>query len=374
MSKKKSQQINSSLLANIVYELFELAKKEKNFLLLIGILLFFCAALTPFPSFARWYGFALAGYSAIANDSIQTIGTFIASNRHRKWWVLWLFIGLIFVATVSYSWIMFDGDVSFHRLSSKSFSKAPDDFTFLQLLSPLVLIVLTRLRMPVSTTFLLLSAFSSSGDAILQVLQKSLSGYAIAFVAALVVWLIISRILKKRKRKKASIYWSITQWISSGTLWAVWIMQDAANIAVFLPRSLGIYEFLGFILFIFLGLGVIFIRKGDSIQKIVDEKSGITDVRAATMVDLVYACILIYFTKVNTIPMSTTWVFIGLLGGREMAIALSQKKEEDRWYFLKGGWKMVKKDIRNATVGLVVSLILAIAVNENIRKSFLSLF
>ena len=34
-------------------------------------------------------GFALAGYSVIANDSIQTLGTFIASKKKWfKWYVL----------------------------------------------------------------------------------------------------------------------------------------------------------------------------------------------------------------------------------------------------------------------------------------------
>ena len=34
-------------------------------------------------------GFALAGYSVIANDSIQTLGTFIASKKKWfKWYIL----------------------------------------------------------------------------------------------------------------------------------------------------------------------------------------------------------------------------------------------------------------------------------------------
>ena len=38
-------------------------------------------------------GFALAGYSVIANDSIQTLGTFIASKKKWfKWYVLAGFI------------------------------------------------------------------------------------------------------------------------------------------------------------------------------------------------------------------------------------------------------------------------------------------
>ena len=38
--------------------------------------------------FLMWTVFFLAAYSAIANDSIQTIGTFIASNKDRKWYYL----------------------------------------------------------------------------------------------------------------------------------------------------------------------------------------------------------------------------------------------------------------------------------------------
>ena len=37
-----------------------------------------------------WVGFLLAAYSVIANDSVQTLGTWIASNSERfKWQHLW---------------------------------------------------------------------------------------------------------------------------------------------------------------------------------------------------------------------------------------------------------------------------------------------
>ncbi len=36
-------------------------------------------------------GFTLAAYAIVANDAIQTLGTFLSSNSHRPWWVLWLF-------------------------------------------------------------------------------------------------------------------------------------------------------------------------------------------------------------------------------------------------------------------------------------------
>jgi hypothetical protein len=374
MAKNFNDKISQDRLSRYSYQLFEITKKERNFLILVVALTFLSGILAPFPAIAMWFGFALAGYSAIANDSIQTIGTFIASNNRIKWWYLWLFIGLIFVATVTYSWVMFDGDVSYQRLTLKGFSEAPSSFTFLQLSAPLVLLILTRLRMPVSTTFLLLNAFSTESGAIVSVLKKSLSGYIIAFVVAIIVWFLVGKLIKKYAKGKPAPYWRILQWVSSGALWSVWVMQDAANIAIFLPRSLNAWEFVAFTGFIFIGLGVLFFLKGDRIQKIVTEKAGVTDVRAATLVDMVYALLLFYFKTISVIPISTTWVFIGLLGGRELAISISKKRAKRRKKSLKSSFLMAGKDLKNAGIGLLVSLILALAINEKIREEFISFF
>ena len=57
----------------------------------------------------------------------------------------------------------------------------------------------------------------------------------------------------------------------------------------------------------------IFYDKGGKIQKIVLSKTGTRFVRSATIIDFIYAFILLYFKQYNDIPMSTTWVFVGLL-------------------------------------------------------------
>ena len=45
-------------------------------------------------------GFGLAGYSVIANDSVQTLGTWIASNKDRfKWQTLWAAASTVLVGT-----------------------------------------------------------------------------------------------------------------------------------------------------------------------------------------------------------------------------------------------------------------------------------
>ncbi len=109
--------------------------------------------------------------------------------------------------------------------------------------------------------------------------------------------------------------------------------------------------------------------KGDKIQEIVNEKSGVQDVRAATLVDLIYAIILYYFKVVSVIPMSTTWVFIGLLGGRELAISISKRRAKKRKNKMRKSFRMIGRDALFALIGLVISLILAFAINEELRSA-----
>lgn len=377
MAKQKpiDQNINQDKLSKKTYSIFDFTKNERPFLIITCILISIAGLITEYTYAAMWFGFALAAYSAIANDSIQTIGTFIISNQARKWYWLWLFIGLIWVATITYSWLVYNGDVSFQLLTTPGLEKAPENFVFLQLAAPIVLLIMTRMRWPVSTTFLLLNVFTYKAGTIVSVMTKSFLGYVLAFVLAILVWFILERFVKNYLKGQARPYWMVLQWITSGTLWAVWIMQDAANIAVFLPRQLNTIEFLAYTGFVFLGLGLIFFLKGDKIQDIINEKTNVADVRAATLVDLVYAVILFYFKMYNNVPMSTTWVFIGLLAGREFAIAIGKHgkaKKKNAWLFR--AFRLARKDMFKALAGLIVSLILAVVINEGVRKEIFDLF
>jgi len=363
----------SQIIGERRYEALRLFRiRERTFLRLLAFFVVVAAICYPYPHIAMWVGFMFAGYSAIANDSIQTIGTFIASNEDRKWWQLWLYIGGIFVVTVAYSWVVYDGDVSFQRLTSKGFSESPTEFHFLQLASPIVLLFITRLRMPVSTTFMLLSAFSADASGILSVTQKSLSGYGISFVTAILVWYVAGALIKRLTSGTPHPAWRVAQWLISGWLWSMWITHDAANIAIFLDRSLTFFDFLFFTGFIFLGLGLLFYLRGDRIQQIVKEKSQVTDVRSASVIDLVYALILLVFKEWSTIPMSTTWVFLGLLGGREIAMQLSKHSDTGRTMALT--MKMVLRDVGFATMGLVISVALAVGVNPVMREQLAEYF
>jgi len=341
-----------------------LALEERSFLILVGLGFLLAGLAYPYPGIAMWLGFILAGYAATANDSIQTIGTFIVSNHHRPWPVLWAFISGLFVLTVGLSWLLNDGDVTWGVLQSKGFATAPTEFGFLQVAAPLFLIILTRLRMPVSTTFLLLSSFAAKISGITGVLTKSLSGYVIAFVAAIVLWSTLGRWMHRKFTGEPHPAWWVVQWMVSGTLWCLWVAQDAANVAVFLPRHLSLAQFIPFAGVIVLGLGLLFYLKGDRIQTIVSEKAAIYDVRAATVIDFVYASILLVFKVISDVPMSTTWVFIGLLGGRELAYSHSVPGSISPRKAL----RMMGRDLLFALIGLLVSLTLAASMNHDLRQ------
>jgi hypothetical protein len=354
-------------LANVTRYFVDVIRTERNFLLFIAFCFLLVGVTYQDAFLARWIGFLLAGYSAIANDSIQTIGTFIASNRDRPWWSLWLFIAGLFVVTILYSYYAYDQDVSFERLRTKGFDQTPQSFGFLQVAAPIFLMVLTRLKMPVSTTFLLLSSFATKPSGITAIATKSILGYVIAFAVAGIVWYAFSRAMDRRFKGPAHPAWVAAQWLTSGALWCIWIAQDAANIAVYLPRKLDLTELWVFIGVIVVGLGILFRMGGEGIQEIVDEKSSVVDVRAATIIDLVYSAILFVFILSSKIPMSTTWVFIGLLSGRELAMSLQKSTDRSP----REVFKLMIKDAGYATIGLIVSLILAVAVNPVIRNGFL---
>ena len=67
-------------------------------------------------SIVMYLGFALAAYSVVGNDTIQTLGTFLSSNERKRWWVLWLFAGGILSLTLLYGYYTYNGDVSYGRL------------------------------------------------------------------------------------------------------------------------------------------------------------------------------------------------------------------------------------------------------------------
>lgn len=302
-------------------------------------------------------GFLLASYAVIGNDSVQTLGTFIASNtRVFKWYWLWLAASSVLAFTLFYGWYAYDGDISYGRLT-----RIPEmDIEWYHAAAPLGLLLLTRLGVPVSTTFLVLSAFASS--VVMQdMLVKSFVGYGVAAVSAYLIWLVLSRYINEKfntVKREHRAYWRTGQWVATGFLWFMWLSHDMANIAVFLPREMPL-ELLFVCIFVLCGwLALIFKNQGGKIQKIILEKTGSRFMRSATIIDIVYALILFVFKEVNDVPMSTTWVFVGVLCGRELAIASTNAHYKLGYVF-----PLIGKDFLKMMIGLAVSVAIVLAIH-----------
>lgn len=406
-------------------------------------------------------GFMMAAYSVIGNDSIQTLGTFLHSNSHRPWWLLWLFSGSIMVAVTMYGWVNYDHDPSYARLNkvygksitiemaqgsietaiaasaegpaasavqrdleklsnhltltSEVFTAHPQDLDVTmaeldQLLIPvraraadpgipnservtvqnvvrevgaivervqvrrdvrnfinwkfllpsIALLLLTRYGFPVSTSFLVLITFQ---PAVLgPMLIKSVSGYFLAFVVAIAVYLAVARVFETRWKREGeagiSLIWVVLQWASTAFLWSMWLVQDMANIFVYLPRQPG----LGWVAFAMIWMlavqALIYYTHGGKIQKVVTSKTNTHDVRSATVANSVYGLILYIFKIQSNLPMSTTWVFLGLLAGRELSFAFMHSGPS-----IKRALKLARKDMVKAGFGLGVSVIIAQIIN-----------
>ena len=218
--------------------------------------------------------------------------------------------------------------------------------------------MLTRFGVPVSTTFLVLSAFAST--VILEkVLIKSVIGYALAAVIAYAIWVMLSRFINEKFDKVEHIkQWRVFQWLTTGFLWYTWLSHDMANIAVFLPRDLPLMMLVAIMTLCTVLLFYIFYEKGGRIQKIVLDKTGTRFVRSATIIDGVYAFILLYFKQYNDIPMSTTWVFVGILCGRELAIATTAQDYKLGYVF-----PIIGKDFLKMIMGLTVSVAIVLSIH-----------
>lgn len=304
-------------------------------------------------------GFCVAAYSIIGNDTIQTLGPFLSSNSKRPWWLLWAFASIILAIVMIYGWYAYNGDVSYGRLDS--IPVAPK-IEIWHILPPFVLMILTYLGMPVSTTFLILSVFSPS-FLLGKMIVKSVVGYGIAFIAAIILWTIISKKVEKLfiNSETTKRRWIIAQWAATAFLWSQWLIQDLANIYVFLPRRIDFQTLMLTLTVMIVLLAVIFRNEGGRIQKIVTRKINTQDIRSAALIDALYASVLLVFKEWNNLPMSTTWVFLGVLAGREYAINHSLKLLSLRITF-----RETSSDLMKATAGMVISVIFALIFKQAI--------
>lgn len=291
-------------------------------------------------------GFSLASYTVIANDSIQTLGTWMASNKEIDWKILWGAASSVLLFALWYGFGV-HGDISYGRLDKIPYIEPQ----WYHAAAPAVLLALTRFGVPVSTSFLVLSAFAST-FILEKMLIKSFAGYGVAFASAFVIWTFVTKALSNIEIRGSEKNWRIAQWTVTGWLWWTWLSHDMANMAVFLPREIPALILVGISALFVAGMGWMFYERGGKIQDVVVSKTGTSYVKSATLIDLIYLIILWYFKEYNSIPMSTTWVFIGLLSGRELAIGAMEKS-----------MPIIAKDFGKLMVGVAASMGIIIGIH-----------
>ena len=305
-------------------------------------------------------GFILSLYSCVSNDSIQTLGTFLNTTKHRPAWQIWLYVSAVMITTFVVGWIINDGDMAFGRLDRIPHAEV---FYWWHLLPPLILLWLTRKGIPVATAFLIVSVFSSTTVVGLMIM-KSFVGYVMALVSSLILYFFIARKVEKvflyLKNKPIGKGWIVAKWLSTAFLWSAWLLQDGAVLFIYLPRKLTLLQMILSLSAFAILLLLLCFKRGGEIQNIVKLKTNTQDVRSATIIDCVYACILLYFQTVNNIPMSTTWVFLGVLAGREIALY-----NRLRFITEKKVYKHLIKDLTKAIVGLTVSILVVFILNNH---------
>jgi hypothetical protein len=168
--------------------------------------------------------------------------------------------GPITTLTLTCAWR--GGDVAYNRLDS---IPLPDSFRWYHGIAPVLLLFLTRYGVPVSTTLLTLSVFSSS-LVLEKIIVKSAVGYGLAAIAAYILWSVLSRFLNEKEpvKQEHKKFWRVSQWFATGFLWHQWLSHDIANVAVYLPRGndLSVELFIAFILLLTVGLAHLFYTRG----------------------------------------------------------------------------------------------------------------
>ena len=71
-----------------------------------------------------------------------------------------------------------------------------------------------------------------------------------------------------------------------------------------------------------------------------------------------YIIVLYIFKELNNLPMSTTWVFVGLLAGRELAISTVMKDYKFVYVF-----PIIAKDFGKMMLGLGVSVAVVLLIH-----------
>lgn len=300
-----------------------------------------------------WLLVVFTTYTIMANNCAQTIGMFIASNKGKSKFRIICFLSGIFITTLLVSWLFCDRRLDFYLLHDIPYN----NLNVLLFLIPVLLFFLTKYKIPVSATFLIIPIFANR-NTIHSMITKTSVSYFVSFLISLFVWEFIytkrKYLIDVKNEKDINKIWFFLQFISTGIVWSVWLVLSSCNFVVFLPR---VFELKELILIMFVGIVsicLILLDNGGKIQEIVNEKSDI-NIKSSVVFNFLFSFVMLFIQCVSKIPITSTWMFLGILAGRELAITVSKAGIFGGSYYRKCFAK-IWGDLKLAIFGVFVSL------------------
>jgi CBS domain containing-hemolysin-like protein len=134
-----------------------------------------------------------------------------------------------------------------------------------------------------------------------------------------------------------------------------WVCFSISNIVVFLPRKLTFHELMSFLLVMLYTLAAILSNKNNNkMQKIVSNKSNASNLKLNVIANTIFATVLFLFKVMSNVSIATTFVFLGILAGKELALMFSEGGAS-RIAYKKTLFGIIV-DIKKCVIGVIVSL------------------
>lgn len=143
-------------------------------------------------------------------------------------------------------------------------------------------------------------------------------------------------------------------------------MWELCVFGVYLRRTLEVWELGMTVAWLVVLTAVVAWNRGERVQTVVDKKTNTRNMREASLMDLLYGTILFVFKQKIKVPMSTTWIFLGFLAGREFGIVIT----DFSCARLTSALKMMGWDALMAFIGFVVSIVALLIQNPNYFDEF----
>ena len=217
---------------------------------------------------------------------------------------MFLFIFSVFVFVILLSWFFFHKELHFGKLNSIPYDSNINIFHFM---SPFLLMYLTSKKVPVSSTLLFATSFSSA-SILHTILTKTIQIDRFSFLIGFILWKYIYFLLIKKFEKydwwtrffeaNNDTFWLIMQYVSTALLWLSWLFSNLSSVLIFIPREFDVKSLI--ILFIFAALIIFYLidNMGGEMQQLIKNKKNTNNVKSATMINIVYG-VLIYIFQLN---------------------------------------------------------------------------